>query len=100
MGNKQWKISAAVSVERMPTITPALTEMEEKLQNLFQELENEQSLKSDHEMRIIEEMLVYIHLFLLFKIRFFFKLIKSYLMNWNRKGKSVRKGQSSNPTTS
>ena len=39
--------------------------MEEKLQNLFQELENEQSLKSDHEMRIIEEMLVffkYIHL--------------------------------------
>ena len=74
--------------------------MEEKLQNLFQELENEQSLKSDHEMRIIEEMLVYIHLFLLFKIRFFFKLIKSYLMNWNRKGKSVRKGQSSNPTTS
>ena len=37
--------------------------MEENLQNLFQELENEQSLKSDHEMRIIEEMLVYVHLF-------------------------------------
>ena len=65
LSNTQWKISAAVSVERLPTITPALTEMEEKLQNLFQELENEQSLKSDHEMRIIEEMLVflkYIHL--------------------------------------
>ena len=60
-----------MSVERLPTITPALTEMEEKLQHLFQELENEQSLKSDHEMRIIEEMLVYIRLFLLFKIRFF-----------------------------
>ena len=45
--------------------------MEEKLQNLFQELENEQSLKSDHEMRIIEEMLVFIHLFLLLKIRIF-----------------------------
>jgi len=56
LDNKQWKISAAVSVERLPTITPALTEIEEKLQNLFQELENEQSLKSDHEMRIIEEI--------------------------------------------
>ena len=60
-----------MSVERLPTITPALTELEEKLQNLFQELENEQSLKSDHEMRIIEEMLVFIHLFLLLKIRIF-----------------------------
>ena len=69
--------------------------MEEKLQNLFQELENEQSLKSDHEMRIIEEMLVYIHLFLLFKIRFF-KLIES----GNRNSKSIRKGQPSNRTAS
>ena len=69
----------------MPTITPALTEMEEKLQNLFQELENEQSLKSDHEMRIIEEMLVYIHLFLLFKIRFFFQTYNKLLIELGKK---------------
>ena len=68
----------------MPTITPALTEMEEKLQNLFQELENEQSLKSDHEMRIIEEMLVYI-LFLLFKIRFFFQTYNKLLIELEKK---------------
>ena len=82
----------------MPTITPALTEMEEKLQNLFQELENEQSLKSDHEMRIIEEMLVffkYIHLIFIVP-RFKKKLIE----NGDTNSTSIQKGQPSNPTTS
>ena len=98
MDNKQWKISAAVSVERLPTITPALTEIEEKLQNLFQELENEQSLKSDHEMRIIEEMLVFLkYIHLIFIVPRFKKKINE---NGNTNKTSIQKCQPSNPTTS
>lgn len=52
---KPWRISAAVTVERLPIVSPELKGIEKKTVELLTELENEQSLKSDHEMRHIED---------------------------------------------
>ena len=49
---KPWKITAAVSVERMPIVTPDLDPMQVKMNNFLQQLEMEQSLKCGHELRI------------------------------------------------
>lgn len=53
---KPWRICAAVSIERLPIITPELTGMPAKMNALLNRLENEQSLKSDHEMRHLEDI--------------------------------------------
>ena len=49
---KPWKITAAVSVERMPIVTPDLDPMQVKMKDFLQQLEIEQSFKCDHELRI------------------------------------------------
>ena len=49
---KPWKITAAVSVERMPIVTPDLDPMQVKMKDFLQQLEIEQSYKCDHELRI------------------------------------------------
>ena len=53
---KPWRISAAVSIERLPIVTPDITGMDKKMSILLNQLENEQSLRSDHEMRHLEDM--------------------------------------------
>ena len=53
---KPWKITAAVSVERMPIVTPDLDPMQVKMNNFLQQLEMEQSLKCDHELRIEQDL--------------------------------------------
>merc|ERR1711860_63993 len=53
--NQPWKIHAAVYCERLPVITPALTEQETKVQNILKEMDFERSLKSDHEVRQIRD---------------------------------------------
>ena len=52
---KPWKIRAAVSVERMPQITPDLDPIQQKFQGFLQQLEMEQSKKCDHELRIEQD---------------------------------------------
>ena len=53
---KPWKITAAVSVERMPIVTPELDGMQQKMKVLLEELEVEQSKKCDHEIRVEEDL--------------------------------------------
>ena len=53
---KPWKITAAVSVERMPQITPDLDPIQQKFQGFLQQLEMEQSKKCDHELRIEQDL--------------------------------------------
>ena len=50
-----WRITAAVAVERLPLLTPALTPLEEKMKKLLDTIEYEQSKKSDHEVRHEED---------------------------------------------
>jgi len=50
-----WRITAAVAVERLPSLTPALTPLEEKMKKLLDTIEYEQSKKSDHEVRHEED---------------------------------------------
>ena len=52
---EQWRITAAVAVERLPSLTPALTPLEEKMKKLLDTIEYEQSKKSDHEVRHEED---------------------------------------------
>ena len=52
---KQWRITAAVAVERLPLLNPALTPLEEKMKKLLDTIEYEQSKKSDHEVRHEED---------------------------------------------
>ena len=47
----QWRIAAAVSVERIPLITPELNSEEQKMVDLLDRIETEISLKCDHELR-------------------------------------------------
>lgn len=46
-----WDIVTSVCIERLPVVTPPLNEMQKKYMNLIKELEVENSLKSDHELR-------------------------------------------------
>ena len=50
-----WRITAAVAVERLPSLTTALNPLEEKMKKLLDTIEYEQSKKSDHEVRHEED---------------------------------------------
>ena len=50
-----WRITAAVAVERLPSLTTALNPLEEKMKKLLNTIEYEQSKKSDHEVRHEED---------------------------------------------
>lgn len=54
--SKPWRIAAAVSVERLPLITPSLTPMEQKIKDMFDQIEFENSKKCDHEIRHEEDL--------------------------------------------
>jgi len=54
---KPWQITAAVSVERMPSISPPLAPIAEKMQKMLDSIEFELSKKSDHEMRHEEDQM-------------------------------------------
>uniref|UniRef100_T1IXA6 Large ribosomal subunit protein mL46 n=1 Tax=Strigamia maritima TaxID=126957 RepID=T1IXA6_STRMM len=53
----KWQLMSAVCLERKPIITQSLNEIETRFTKLLEELEYEQSLKSDHEMRLQEDLL-------------------------------------------
>ena len=53
--SKPWRITAAVTVERLPLITPQLSPLEEKVKNLFDVMEYENSKMNDHEVRHEED---------------------------------------------
>merc|ERR1739844_79509 len=55
--SKPWRITAAVSVERMPSVSPPLSPIAEKMQKMLDSIEFEQSKKSDHEMRHEEDQM-------------------------------------------
>ena len=57
---KPWKISTAVIVERLPRLTPELNPIEKKMQTLLDQMEIEQSKKCDHEMRLEEDLYVFL----------------------------------------
>ena len=52
---RPWQITAAVSVERIPSISPPLPPIAEKMQKMLDSIEFELSKKSDHEMRHEED---------------------------------------------
>ena len=49
--NQEWYLSAAVCVERIPTLTPPLTEFQQKMLNHLSQIEYEHSKKSGFELR-------------------------------------------------
>ena len=51
-----WRLAAAVCLERLPVITPALTPFQQKIQTYYNQLDLELSLKSDHELRHIADL--------------------------------------------
>uniref|UniRef100_A0A8D8Y964 Large ribosomal subunit protein mL46 n=1 Tax=Cacopsylla melanoneura TaxID=428564 RepID=A0A8D8Y964_9HEMI len=51
----KWDLMSAVCLERKPVITKELNEIEKKVQSLMWEVELENSLKSDHELRCIAD---------------------------------------------
>jgi len=53
--NEKWDLFVGVCLERKPVITRELSELESKVQNLLQQLEFENSHKSDHELRLENE---------------------------------------------
>lgn len=50
---EKWDLMSAVCLERKPLITRDFNEIEKKVQLLMNELELENSMKSDHELRCI-----------------------------------------------
>ncbi|XP_011302301.1 39S ribosomal protein L46, mitochondrial [Fopius arisanus] len=49
--SEKWDLMAAVCVERHPVITKPKTELEEKVLDVLLQIESENSLKNDHELR-------------------------------------------------
>lgn len=54
---KKWDLMSAVCLERKPLITRELNEIEKKVQDLMYQVELENSMKSDHELRCIADEL-------------------------------------------
>ncbi|KAL7632055.1 UNVERIFIED_CONTAM: hypothetical protein RMT77_017632 [Armadillidium vulgare] len=51
----EWQLIAATCISRSPIITAGLTPMEKEYKELVEQREFEQSLQSDHELRLIED---------------------------------------------
>ncbi|KAB7504557.1 39S ribosomal protein L46, mitochondrial [Armadillidium nasatum] len=51
----EWQLIAATCISRSPIITAELTPMEKEYKELVEQREFEQSLQSDHELRLIED---------------------------------------------
>lgn len=54
--NEKWDLLSAICIERHPIITPPKSEMEENFQSLLNEIEDENSMKSDHELKVENEI--------------------------------------------
>jgi len=52
----QWKLASAVCLERLPTLTPELTSLQRKVKDYYEQLDLENSLKSDHELRHLADL--------------------------------------------
>lgn len=53
--SKKWHLFSAVCLERLPQISANLNEIENKYLNFMNQLEIENSLLSDHELRFQED---------------------------------------------
>ena len=53
----KWEICVATCIIRPPVVTPEMNEIEKKYSDLIRKLETRGSLKSDHEMKHLEESL-------------------------------------------
>lgn len=52
----KWDIMAGICLQRKPVITKSLTDIEVNYQNILREIEYEKSLKSDHELRHLQDL--------------------------------------------
>lgn len=52
---KKWDLYSAVCLERHPVITQSMQEIELKFHNMLKKIEYENSMKSDHELKIEKE---------------------------------------------
>lgn len=48
---EKWDLQTAICLEKRPIVMPALTDIEKSFQNVLQEIERENSLKSDFEIQ-------------------------------------------------
>jgi len=51
-----WRLASAVCLERLPVLTPSLTPFQQKIQAYYNQMDLENSLKSDHELRHISDL--------------------------------------------
>lgn len=51
LANSSWDLMTGVCVERLPTVTPPLNDIQKKYKDMLNTIELEKSLKSDHELR-------------------------------------------------
>ncbi len=51
LSSSRWHLTCSVVVERPPILARALGPLEKKMEEMMMQVENERSLKSDHELR-------------------------------------------------
>jgi len=51
-----WQLVSAVCLERVPTLTPPLSSFQKKMQDYYDQLDYENSLLSDHEVRHLQDL--------------------------------------------
>ena len=51
-----WHVYGSVCVERLPIISAELTDLEKDFQQVLLDIENENSMLSDHELRHLADM--------------------------------------------
>ena len=51
----KWKLLSAICLERVPIISPPMTNIEQEISQMFEKFDRIQSLKSDHELRQDED---------------------------------------------
>jgi len=51
-----WLLASAVCLERLPVVTPNLTPFQQKIKTYYDQIDLENSLKSDHEVRHIADL--------------------------------------------